>query len=130
MDALRALRGVDGRQVGGSAGKDILDAVATGLAMPPEQLRVATTDELDRRMRPAVALAAAWVSQLALDLHIDASLLATRADLHALLNRDPEARLSRGWRHEIVGEPVRQLATGKAALAFNGRGGLELVARP
>lgn len=130
IDALRALRGVDGRQVGGAVGKEILAAVAEGLAMPAEQLRVPSADELDRRMRPAVALAAAWVAQLAVDLHIDASLLATRADLHALLNKDPDARLARGWRNDLVGEPVRQLATGKAALAFDGRGGLELVARP
>ncbi|MCU1460671.1 MAG: rnd [Acidimicrobiales bacterium] len=129
LDALKALRGVDGRQVGGGAGKEILAAVATGQALTTEQLRLPSTDELDRRMRPAVALAAAWVAQLAVDLHIDAALLATRADLHALLNDDPDSRLATGWRNDVVGEPVRRLATGDAALAFDGKGGLVLVPR-
>jgi ribonuclease D len=128
-DALRSLRGVDGRQVNGAAGREILAAVAEGLALPGAQLRVPSVDELDRRMRPAVALAAAWVAQLAVDLDIDASLLATRADLHALLNDEPASRLSTGWREAVVGEPVRRLATGDAALAFDGKGGLVLVNR-
>jgi ribonuclease D len=128
-DALQSLRGVDGRQVSGATGRAILAAVAEGLALPSRQLRLPSVDELDRRMRPAVALAAAWVAQLAVDLHIDAALLATRADLHALLNGDSSSRLATGWREMLVGEPVRRLATGDAALAFDGKGGLVLVKR-
>jgi hypothetical protein len=69
------------------------------------------------------------VAQLAADLEIDAALLATRADLHAFLRREPGARLARGWRHGLVGEPVRLLVEGEAALAFDGRGELVLEAR-
>ena len=129
VDDLRGLRGVDGRALGGGTSREILAAVADGLALGPDLLRLPTPEELDRRLRPAVALASAWIGQLAVDLHIDAALLATRADLHALLCGDPDARLASGWRAELVGEPVRRLVGGEAALAFNGRGSLVLEPR-
>ena len=71
----------------------------------------------------------AWISQLARDLEIDTALLATRADLEALLRGDENARLAVGWRAEIVGEPIRKLVSGEAALAFAGAGELVLEER-
>jgi ribonuclease D len=126
---LAAVRGLDPRHLKPSVVSDLLEAVAAGSDLPPAELRLPPAEEADRRQRPAVALAAAWVSQLGADLEIDAALLATRADLQALLRGDPDARLSRGWRAELVGEPVRRLAAGEASLAFDGRGGLVLEAR-
>ena len=41
----------------------------------------------------------------------------------------PGARLADGWRAELVGEPVRRLVQGDAALAFDGKGGLVLEDR-
>ena len=128
-EELGAVRGLDSRHLKGPVGTELLEAVAEGLELPAPALRLPPAEEVDRRHRPAVALAAAWVSQLAFELEIDATLLATRADLQALLRGDPEARLVRGWRKELVGEPVRRLAQGRAALAFDGRGGLVLEAR-
>jgi len=84
-------------------------------------------EELDRQLRPAVTLVSAWVSQLARDQRIDTALLATRADLVDLLRGDPDARLSHGWRAATVGEDIRHLVEGEAALAFDGRGGLRLL---
>jgi ribonuclease D len=127
---LRALRGLDGRHLRAGADRAIMGAVAAGLALPPERLRLPPTDTMERRLRPVAALAAAWVSQLAVDMAIDPALLATRADIHALLRGDPDARLARGWRAEVVGEPIRRLVAGRAALAFDGKGGLELIERP
>jgi hypothetical protein len=37
--------------------------------------------------------------------------------------------LSKGWRASIVGEPIRRLVEGEAALAFAGGGRLTLEAR-
>ena len=85
--------------------------------------------ELDRDLRPAVALVSAWVSQLARNLEIDTGLLATRSDIEALLRHDDGARLTQGWRAELVGEPIRRLVQGEAALAFTGGGELALEAR-
>ncbi len=90
--------------------------------MPP-------VDEVDRDMRPAVALAAAWVAQLARDQKIDAALLATRGDLVTYLRSEGSSRLARGWRATMVGEPLARLLHGDAALAFDGGGRLVLESR-
>jgi ribonuclease D len=128
-EELAEVRGIDGRYLRGDAAADLLAAVARGQELDDSEILVPPTDELDRPLRPAVTLVSAWVAQLASDLSIDAALLATRADLHAFLRRESDARLSVGWRHELVGEPVRKLVAGEAALAFDGRGGLVLEER-
>ena len=42
---------------------------------------------------------------------------------------DEGCRMATGWRHEIVGGPVDDLLSGRASLAFDGRGGLLLEPR-
>jgi ribonuclease D len=126
---LQDLRGIDGRHVRGPLGAEILAAVQAGLELPAAALRPPPLDDVDRELRPAVTLASAWSSQLAADLRIDATLLATRADLTAFVRGDPDARLRSGWRYELVGEPLRRLVDGDAALAFAGRGKLALEER-
>jgi ribonuclease D len=122
IGALRAVRGVDERHLRGGAGDALLAAVAAGRVLPEAATGEPRRDDVDRDLRPAVALVAAWVAQLGRDLRIDPSLLATRGDLAAFLNGDPDARLASGWRATLIGEPVRRLVEGRAALAF-GRDG-------
>ena len=93
------------------------------------RLQLPPADEVDRNWRPAVALAAAWVAQLSRDERVDASLLATRADLVAFLAEEPGARLASGWRAGLVGKPLQRLVHGDAALAFEGGGRLVLETR-
>jgi ribonuclease D len=126
MEELRATRGVEERHARGNTGAELLAAVADGLARPVE-LPETNGDELDRHLRPAVTLVSAWVSQLARDQRIDTALLATRADLVDLLRGDPDARLAHGWRAATVGDDIRHLVAGEAALAFDGHGGLKLL---
>jgi ribonuclease D len=128
-EQLAEVRGLDGRYLRGDAAQGILDAVLRGQGLASSEIQVPPTDDLERELRPAVTLVSAWISQLAGDLSVDTALLATRADLHAFLRGEASARLATGWRNELVGEPVRQLVEGKAALAFDGRGGLLLEAR-
>jgi len=78
-------------------------------------------------LRPAVTLVSAWVSQLARQQRLDTTLLATRADLVALLAGAPDARLASGWRAQVLGEDVKRLVAGEAALSFDGNGGLRLI---
>jgi ribonuclease D len=122
-------RGVDDRHTRGVIGKEILDAVAQGLTFEAH-LPAPDGDELDRNMRPAVALVSAWVSEVARQSHIDTALLATRNDLVAFLRGDADARLATGWRHDLLGDGIRRLVAGTAALTFDGRGGLDLIAVP
>ena len=69
----------------------------------------------------------AWVSQVARDARIDTALLATRADLVAILRGDPDARLAHGWRAELVGDGLTRLMEGRAGLTFDGKGSLKLI---
>ena len=78
-------------------------------------------------MRPAVTLVSAWVSQVARDARIDTALLATRADLVAMLRDDPDAKLAHGWRAELLGDGITRLLDGRSALTFDGKGSLRLV---
>ena len=119
-EELAAVRGVGEGVARGRLGPAILKAVAEGLASDwrPPPKRAARSDAIDR-LRPAVGLVTSWVSQLARDRKIEPSLLATRADIEALIRGDADARLARGWRSEMVGEPLRRLIAGEAALAFD-----------
>jgi len=128
-EQLGRARGLDARHTRGAIAEEILAAVARGLEHPVEMPREAG-DELERRLRPAVTLVSAWVAELARQERIDTALLATRADLTALLRGDPDARLSHGWRAEVVGDGVSRLVNGRAGLTFDGEGGLRLFDVP
>lgn len=126
---LSQARGVDDRHTRGVIGKELLEAVALGQLLDAN-LPAPDGEDLERSMRPAVALVSAWVSEVARESHIDTALLATRSDLVAFLRGDPDARLAIGWRHDLLGDGIRRLVAGKAALTFDGRGGLNLIDVP
>ena len=126
---LARVRGLDARSVKGPIGESLLEAVARGRMLVHEDFHLPPQDEVDKDLRPAVSLAAAWVAQLGRDIGIDPALLATRNDLQSILRGDGKGRATVGWRAQIVGEPVRRLASGDAALAFDGKGGLILEER-
>ncbi len=119
VDSLAQIRGVDKGMARGSLGSQIVDAVAQGIELdwtPPRSIK---RRDQSRELRPAVALVAAWINQIAHDTHLDPALLATRADVEALLRGDTDARLAFGWRADIAGEPIKRLVSGDAALAFD-----------
>jgi ribonuclease D len=126
VDELAQARGVDERHRRGRIGREIVAAVAAGKDAEPPTLPDAV-DELDRSKRPAITLVSAWVSQVARDARIDTALLATRADLVAILRGDPGARLAHGWRAELVGDGLTRLMEGRAGLTFDGKGSLKLI---
>ncbi len=129
IDELAATRGLDGRRAKGALDAGLLDAVQAGLQLNDGALRPPPSDQLERRLRPVATLAGAWLAQRATELRIDGPLLATRADLHALLGGGNESRLASGWRRALVGEPLRQLLAGEGALAVGSWGELVLEAR-
>jgi ribonuclease D len=126
---LSQARGVDERFGRGKLAGEILAAVAAGKQAEPPETR-AGSDDLDRDLRPAVSLVSAWVSQVARAERIDTAILATRADLVELLAGAPDARLSKGWRAEVLGDGISRLVDGRAALTFDRAGGLRLVDLP
>jgi ribonuclease D len=129
VDALRRVRGLDDRHLRGTVPDELLAAVAAGIELPRHRLRLPASGDVERDLRPAVALISAWVGQLGRQLHIDSTMLATRSDIEALLRGDERARLAHGWRAEVLGQDIRRLVEGRAAIAFDGRGGLVLEDR-
>ena len=128
-DDLNRVRGLDGRHLKGGAGDELMVAVKDGIELSEADLRLPPRDGVDSTFRPAVTLASAWVSQLSRDADLDASLVATRADIEALVRGDDTSRLLSGWRADAAGLPVKHLLEGTAALAFDGDGSLVLEAR-
>ena len=125
---LARIRGVDERQAKGRVGEAVLAAVEQGRQNPVGRTS-GPKYEVDRRLRPAVSLVAAWLAQLSRDIEIETSLLATRHDIESLLAGDPDSRLRHGWRADLVGEKISRLVAGGAALAFDQRGHLVLEDR-
>ncbi len=129
LDDLKRVRGLDDSHLRGGAGRSLLAAIEGGAALEGNGLRLPPASDVDRALRPAVTLVSAWVAQLARDLRIDTALVATRADIEALLRGDDDARLATGWRADVVGDGVRALVGGRAALAFAGDGRLVIEPR-
>jgi ribonuclease D len=107
---------------------ELIAAAARGAALAPQDIRV-PPDSLPPHLQGVAGLIAAWVQQQARDLSIDPALLATRRDIEAFLQNEPDFRLRQGWRAEVIGATVGRIATGRAAVAYDGTGALVLVDR-
>lgn len=125
---LQRVRGLDEGKRKGSAARELLAVVAEGIALPLDLVQVPPSEGVDRSRRAAASLVSAWAAQRARDLEIDATILATRSDIESLLMGDG-GRLATGWRHDVVGEPIRALAAGEASLAVDPQGRLQLETR-
>jgi len=129
VEELRSLRGVEGRNLRSGLAEELLAVVRAAEGTTPTRPPASQVPELPSELRPAVPLVSAWVSQRARELELETSLLATRSDLEDLLRGVPGARLTQGWRAEVVGEPIRRLVGGEATLAFDREIGLILEDR-
>jgi ribonuclease D len=118
----------DPRKLSTATVAELVAAAERGAALPPEDVRL-PPDGLPPRLQGLAGLIAAWVQQQARDLSIDPALLASRRDIEALLQNEPDQRLRQGWRAEVIGATVDRIATGRAAVAYDGAGALVLVDR-
>lgn len=125
---LGRVRGLDEGKRRGQTAKEILAAVQAGLDLELDRVQHPPTDAVDRSRRATASLVAAWVAQRARELDIDPAILATRSDIETFL-MDGTGRLAGGWRNDVLGEPIRALAAGEAALAIDADGHLVLEAR-
>jgi ribonuclease D len=128
-EELRRIRGVDSRHLTGTVPDEVLAAVEKGRALPASAVNSAAGQGLERLNKPMIALASAYVGQRSADLDLDPAVLATRADLMGFFQDVPTGRLTSGWRHELIGASLERLASGEAALAFDGHGELVLEER-
>jgi ribonuclease D len=107
----------------------LIAAVQRGRARPPEPPSEATRPPVARpEDAPLVALAEALVRAHALQAGIAYELIASRADLQAIVTsrrtseREPDVRTLRGWRRELVGEELLRLLDGHVSLSVEGGG--------
>ncbi|MBJ31797.1 MAG: hypothetical protein CL466_10360 [Acidimicrobiaceae bacterium] len=128
IEELRKVRGLDGRHFKGAVAEGLLAAVAAAEDLPPLAAEPPRRDS-GRDVRAAVTLVSAWVAQMARDRDLDPTLVGTRSDIEDLVRGVDGARMTEGWRHELVGGPVDDLLAGRASLAFDGSGGLLLEPR-
>jgi ribonuclease D len=120
----------DSRRLPAETIDEILAAVARGLALTRSEVRLPPDIDLPSHLQPLATLLAAWVAQQSRELSIDATLIATRADIEAFLRRVPGNPLEEGWRAELVGKSAGRIVSGQAAVAYDGRGKLVLVDVP
>lgn len=118
----------DPRKLSATTVGELIAAAARGADLPPEDIRLPPASLLPH-LQGLVGLIAAWVQQQARDLSIDPALLATRHDIEAFLQNEADLRLRQGWRAEVIGATVARIATGRAAVAYDGAGALVLVER-
>jgi ribonuclease D len=124
VGGLVALRGMDRGHLR-SAGTEIIAAVSAGLSVPEEKLP-ALVASVRHDDPPQIAilgqLLTLFVKNIASELQVDASLLATTSDLQKVIrwhlgsNDDGPPQVLTGWRGEILEPALVELLEGKRAV--------------
>lgn len=132
MDELRGLRGLHSAEAERN-GEQLLTTIAQALSSPP-----ATWPEVPRERRPEpestglVELMQAVLKARAADAEIAPTLLATSADLQALVDAKAKQAVVdlpvlKGWRYELVGELLTRVLDGTLAIRVRSNGSLEMI---
>ncbi len=110
----------------------LLEAIARGRERdaPPPPPGLAARESVDA---PLVSLAQALVRQRSMEEGVAVELIATQAELAALVSAlrrgedGDHVRVTHGWRRELVGEELAELAAGRRALSVAEDGGLRVT---
>jgi ribonuclease D len=127
--ALHDVRGLPPQTVH-RRGDELLEVIAQGAPAPPAP---AEPPRPDPRHAPLVALAQAVVRQRALEAGMATELVATQAELAALVGAvrsgasEPRFRVLEGWRGELVGDELLELLAGRRRVRV-GTDGLRIEA--
>ena len=128
IQELGKVRGLEKQKFKNETAEAILDVILNAPPVPLEN-KSPETKSKNSDIRAAVALVTAYIYQMARDAEIDPSLLGTRNDIEALISGDPDSKLAKGWRGEVVGEVVKNILSGKVSLAFDGENRISLEPR-
>jgi ribonuclease D len=103
---------------------EVLEAIERGREREHEPLEMGTRPaQMDASNAPLVALSEALVRARAREADLAYELVASRADLQAIVGaqsaglEEPDVRTLRGWRRELVGEEVLELLDGRMSLS-------------
>lgn len=107
---------------------ELLAAIERGIQLPKDEVRMPPKKpENLPSVDGVIALCLAWLAQRAGREGLDVTVLGTRDDVTNLVLQQP-SRLSKGWRDTLVGQQLRAIIDGTAALRVNGTE-LELLDR-
>ncbi|TVP90122.1 MAG: ribonuclease D [Thioalkalivibrio sp.] len=117
LDALQELRGFP-KGIGTERARQLLMAVERGVAMPREEWPVLATraKPLTETEEVVADVAAALLRDLARQQRIGPEAIGGRRDIVALMRGDGDARLARGWRHEVAGRELQRWLEGRSAI--------------
>jgi ribonuclease D len=114
----------------GKLGREILDAVAQGLADPNPPPPIAQKPQSPPGLGPLIELLRVLLKQRCEDFEVAQKLVASADDLEAIATDDSaEVPALHGWRREVFGNDALALKHGKLALTA-GRNRIELVPLP
>jgi ribonuclease D len=114
----------------GKLGREILDAVAQGLADPNPPPAIAQKPQSPPGLGPLIELLRVLLKQRCEDFEVAQKLVASADDLEAIATDDSaEVPALHGWRREVFGNDALALKHGKLALTA-GRNRIELVPLP
>ncbi len=117
-DDLYQVRGMDLNKLNASSIESLLQALQEGINLQEKDLVLPPFNEyIDSKLKPALALVSAWISQFCQDIDLDPSLLATRKDLELFFN-GKQNRLDLGWRKELIGQSIQELLRGNLVVAL------------
>jgi len=130
IDALARTRSLGKGVAEGKLGKDILAAVAEGLADPDPPPAIPAKAEAPPGIGPLIELLRVLLKQRCEDFQVAQKLVASADDLEAIAADDnaPVRALS-GWRRDVYGNDALALKHGRLALTA-GRNRIELVPLP
>src|SRR5205823_3506068 len=118
---LKSIRGIEAREAERS-GPGILAAIQRGLDAPAIKRPPMPDKKVQTRARMISGLADAVLRARAEEAGIASELVASRSDLDALLfavlsgREKDENRLMQGWRRDLAGNAIVDLASGRCAL--------------
>jgi ribonuclease D len=125
LERIRGLRPDTGRR----RGNQIIDVVERGRETDPPPAEDVPRIETDPTDGPVIALSESLVRTRALEAGLASELVASRADLQAVVaavrdrRPEPDVRTLRGWRRDLAGDELLQLLAGRRRLAVEpGRG--------
>ncbi len=114
----------------GKLGRDILDAVAQGLADPNPPPAIPAKAEAPPGIGPLIELLRVLLKQRCEDFQVAQKLVASADDLEAIAAADDApVRALNGWRREVFGKDALALKHGELALTA-GKSRIELVPLP
>src|SRR5690606_25074800 len=117
---LARVRGLDHGRARDAEADRLLAWVERGLSLPDDELAMPESRPDEGAPQPLVSLGLAWAAHVAEREAIEPSVLATRADVAAFLSEPRTGRLTHGFRYDLLGRDLEDLARGDAAVGFVG----------